>query len=183
MEVRFNIQPEDVSAFWRYVRARRQREFREMKERAHTRLAWVLAGVAGTVAVIVLSVYNLWSRIACLSPIAVGICTFMGTVWLIVTVGWFLEQGAVGRHYKALKEKGLVDNVTVSISPEFLGFSTDLSTATYRWSLVEEVGQTDEHIVILLAKEDGYVVPWRAFNSRAEALLFLESAQRYCESR
>jgi hypothetical protein len=175
VEVRFNLTLEDISAFWRYVRARRH-------ERAHTTGGWIFAGISVVILIVVLSVTHLWERVPWTSSFIVVVYTFVGTVAFGAGVNWLVEQGNARRNFKAIQAKRLVNNVTASISPEHFSYSTEVSSVTFNWPLIEDVGQIDEHVVILLTKEDGFVIPWRAFDSRAAALTFLETAQRYCQS-
>jgi hypothetical protein len=117
------------------------------------------------------------------SPLAVGIYTFFGTLALIIVLAEFITKGAERRYYEAQKAKGFVDNVTASLLPDRIDYSTAFSSGWTDWCVIEHVGHTDDHTIILISERVGYIIPWRAFGSRADAQLFLETAERYWNAR
>ncbi|MBI1915411.1 MAG: YcxB family protein [Planctomycetes bacterium] len=185
MEIRYSLTQDDFFAFERYVRARSQQKARAQgRSRPRTRpIFWIIIGVFVVFAVIMFST-NRGGRggpVIEWTPGLAAVCTFYGLLGLLVLFGWLARRAHPKRQYEVKKAKGLVDNVTFSLSPENLSWSTAVSTTIMAWSQVEHVGETDEHIFILISESEGYIIPRRAFNSTADAITFVERAQRYRE--
>jgi hypothetical protein len=184
VEIKFSLTQDDWLVFSRYQRAgkwRKETQVRSVPVQIHP-VVGIFIGVT-IVAGLYFVVDEVLQRIDWTSPVAVGICTFLGTLGLLIGISGFVTDGYVKRHYAMLNAKGLVDNATMSICPESVVYSTRVSSEWTDWCVVEYVGHTDDHTVILVTEMYGYIIPWRAFSSRADAQLFLETAERYWNAR
>jgi hypothetical protein len=92
---------------------------------------------------------------------------------------WWMQKVRARRALQKAKEKGLFDDIVVSITPEQLCYSNSVSAAAYQWSLIEKIARTDAHIFIMIGKGAGHIIPRRAFPSEDEFTTFYETARRY----
>jgi hypothetical protein len=190
VEIRYSLTLDDFFAFERYMAARRQQKVRaQTPPRPRTRpIFWVIIAIFVVFAVVMV-VTNTEKKQGGgrptfeWTPGGVAAVSVLGTLALLMVLGYLVRKSSVRRAYKSAKAKGLVDDMTFSLSPEHFSSSTAVSTTVTAWSQVEHVGETDEHIVILIGEAVGYIIPKRAFNSSADAISFVAMAKQYSEQR
>jgi len=188
VEIQYSLTQDDFFAFVRCLNARRNPQpTTKAANPPRTRpIFWIIIAVVFVPALIFFLVRGGGQgggRGIEWSPGLAAVCTFWGLFGLLVLAGWLSRRTLPKRLYEAAKAKGAVHDLTVLISPERLTASTGLSTTIMDWSLVEHVGQTDEHIFICTDASAGFTIPKRAFNSNADAIMFLETAERYWNAR
>jgi hypothetical protein len=116
--------------------------------------------------------YGAEVRFSPVTLIVGGILVLLGLAYILLT------QVLPRRAYAAAKEKGLTD-ITVLLTPERVSFTNRMDTLSTEWSAVQEVGRTDEYIVIMTSNTVGQLIPRRAFAGDADFERFWETAQSY----
>jgi hypothetical protein len=81
--------------------------------------------------------------------------------------------------FEQARDKDLVDDIVVSIHPDYFSASNRVSAQTINWPLIERIAETEEHLFIMTGKAAGYIIPRRAFASDNDFWTFYETALRY----
>jgi hypothetical protein len=114
-----------------------------------------------------------WVNTAITAPIAVAL-------WL--SFPWFYRfKGS--RNVRGLVREGAELNVVgrrrLSLSPEFIVYSTPLSQTVSRWQAIERIAWNRDALYIMLASNSALSVPRRAFASEVQFQQFVERATEF----
>jgi hypothetical protein len=171
MEARFDILPEDVTAFKAYMR-----KHGPFSSRVGflVLLIYLLCQLALVPAVVLPSVESLFSR-----PAADGF-----PIVLLLHVGlcvcWFgLVVVAIWQGSNPIVPKGHGKNITMAIAKEWLSYSNAMAQTKRRWEDIDKIAVTDDHAFFFTGSGNVCILPCRAFASTVEFLQFVNTARTY----
>jgi hypothetical protein len=174
VEVRFNLTLDDFLAFQRYGEAQ--------QTSTRPRPRPVLLYTAAVLFVLFLTlpfVVGKPPEITLSDSKTLIILGFWASVGIIWLASLRARRVLPRKLFEAARARGLVDDIVVSISPERLTHTNKVSTSSTEWSAIQEVGRTDEYIVIMTGDTTGYIIPRRAFASDAEYEAFWQAARSF----
>jgi hypothetical protein len=175
MEVRFDILPEDLAAFGKYVAKNRQktRATRPLKE-----IAWRFLLVVTTILQFFVGPAILFaffpSKEAGPPAFLLVICQFVCLIVSLVAKQMLSTAGIVRRGHD--KANGVV------IDPDWFRSFDQLCEVSHRWSDIKKIGVTDKYLFFLVTSTRGYILPRRAFADDDAWIQFRDSARSYFES-
>ncbi len=163
MEIRYRPTVKDLTAFQRYVLQHQHRGRRSWGRRL---LSWGFFVLVLALALVF--VEELW-KLNLQNLLLNGILVLIPVV--ILFVAWqylFLRRVA----------RSLPGETTVRIDEEGLLSDDGRVQALARWSGIEQIGQTKDHIVVVFGYAQGFAIPRAAFPDGGDPALQL--MQRYC---
>jgi hypothetical protein len=181
MEVRVNLAQEDFQAFMRHLsssRSKGDKHPQQAKSDVSKRVTW-LAYIVVIGGGLIVSLGQGGPRVHFNNPRVCAALVFFGLVGLAFFWAWLSRRNSPRRAFEEARNKGLVNGILISITPEQFSYCTQVSTTTHQWSALDRVEHTDEHIFIMTAQWSGYIIPRRAFATEPDFLNFYETARRY----
>ncbi len=164
MEIRYTPTAKDLMAFQSYA-LRRPGQRRGRTRQLAGLAACVILGALALVFVEELWALNLVDTLLNIIFVLAGllVVTF---VWQKVFLRWVVRS--------------LPGEVTVRIAEEGLHYDDGRTHAMTRWSGVEHIGQTRDHILVMLGYAQGYALPRTAFSDDDSQDDALRALRRHC---
>lgn len=165
--VEFDVQPEDLRAFW-YACLARNRIAR--REKRFTRIVSVLSAIGLLVFLLVRpdidrEGFNL---------VVIGL-SLLAVYPLIMRLqlAWHLSRAVRDGDWRAVLGRHVL-----TLTPDGIRERTDAGDTFYRWHAVTDILSSHELIIFLLTSGSGYLVPARCFSEPAAKRAFEERANR-----
>lgn len=90
---------------------------------------------------------------------------------------WIWKQ--IREHYQEGRNKGLLGQHQILLTPDALIESTEVNVSTTKWAGVERIEETADHILIYIAANQAHIIPKRSFENSTQAANFLRLAKKY----
>jgi YcxB-like protein len=168
MEARYDILPQDLRAFQRYVAKRPDRS---------TKYRWI---------------YGLLFALIHFSIVPAVLVLFFGPAEIIVPAAWLIIMGQTfcwGIFVSVLQRKvskvtlreGHDKQLTMTICPDWFRVSHPLAEHAHRWTDLHKIAVTDDYAFFFIEPNGAHLVPRRAFADDQTYFKFLEVARSYFE--
>lgn len=162
LSVEYFLEPQDVSAFRRFMTSR---------VRGGRRQSWIILVFFGLLLLLWLfsavAKGDLRALVGVLAPIGIVVALIAFFVWRAM------------RKASAEEKKRLPVRQRVEISEEGVAQNGELGSTTFPWKVVHDIRSNDDHLFILQSPYSAVVVPARAFASSAAFKEFVEKALEF----
>lgn len=110
--------------------------------------------------------------------------------WLILAILWIVLfprlyqrsiKKEIAKMYNEGKNKGIICKHKLSLTPDMIINTTDFGESKTRWSSIEKIVSTDNHIFIYASAVMAFIVPRRAFSDELKYKEFIRTAKQYHE--
>jgi hypothetical protein len=173
MNVEFVLRADDLLALHRYLLERRPRAGQGL-------WAWLIVGV------LLLGLWvwlghdhPMWTDTTLPLILAAG---FLGLAAFAVFQRQTMPARVLGQLRKQLDDewnRKLLGWRRLSINPESITFTSELTTFSVRWPAVERIVTTEDHAIFLVTRQTGLVLPVRAFRDEEAFRDFVKTARAY----
>jgi hypothetical protein len=106
-----------------------------------------------------------------------NITTALVVAVIYVPLGWAYLRRYARRSYTT--RRGMSDTWHIEIGPSGVSSSAQMGQGVLKWTAIERIDATREHIFFYLDKIRPVIIPRRAFASPATAEAFIEKAARW----
>ena len=169
MEVRFDLLPDDLTAFARYRAKHPDKSFKaQMRSSLMALLIVAHLGVVPAVLLYALPEGETW-RLAGMIVLAQFAC------WAL---GYFFVLGGRLRPWAKMK-KGHEKDIRLAIGPDWFGYANRFAETAQRWTNFDKIAVTNDHTFFFTTPANAFVLPRHAFADREAYFEFAEEARRY----
>jgi hypothetical protein len=171
MTLTYKMELEDWLALNRFYRQTSP----EAKKRLWQSQLWLMLAVIATFFSFMVSRRNSIDAVTVFSTLIGGAIIFM----VLSKAQEFSFEKQARKAYESEHNKMLRQATTLTITPDHLSTRTSLSESTIKWSMVENLWTTDEHIFILLSGNTALIIANRAFESEEQREQCIELLEQY----
>jgi hypothetical protein len=169
MEVRFDLLPEDLTAFARYLAKHPDKSFKvQMRSSLLAFLIVAHFGVVPATIMYAVPERDPW-RLSAMIVLVQIVC------W---GLGYFFVLGGRLRPRAKLK-KGHEKDIRLAIGPDWFSYANRFAETAHRWTNIDKIAITNDHTFFFTTATGAYVLPRRAFADKEEYFEFAEEARRY----
>jgi hypothetical protein len=173
MDVEFVLRADDILALHKYLLERRPRA-------GHGQWVWLVVGEVFLVLCILFDFSNSdWTGTT--FPLIIAV-VFLGLIAFVVFQRQAMPARVLGQLRKQLDDewnRKLLGWRRLSLTPEAITFTGELTTFSVRWPAVEQIVTTEDHAIFLVTRQTGLVLPVRAFPDEEAFREFVKAARRY----
>jgi hypothetical protein len=146
--------------------------------RQQLRSSWVLVVVAFVIVCVLLPQFALLG----MRGLFVSAGVFLPAILLLALFPWifrFMRQRVVRIMLKESANANVIGRRRLTLSPEYVVYSTPLSQTITRWAAVESISCEPKAIYLRLAQIQAIVVPRHAFGDESQYLKFAQAAMDF----
>jgi hypothetical protein len=175
MDVEFVLRVDDVLALHRYCLERQPRTSRPQ---------WVLLGGCLLLTGLVWFNYIRTDATDFTLPLVLSAC-FLGLSIFALMPRKMMVDKVLGQLRRQLDDewnRKLVGRRRLSVTPEAITFTSEVTTFSVRWPAVEQIVITEDHAFFLVTRSTGLILPIRAFEDEEAFREFVKTARGYRKS-
>jgi hypothetical protein len=169
MEARFDLLPEDLTAFARYRAKHPDKSFTaQMRSSLLALMIVAHFGVVPTVLMYALPERDTWllGGMIVLAQIACWVVAY------VVVLGGRLRP-------RAQLKKGHDKDIRLAIGPDWFSYANRFAETAQRWVNIDKIAVTNDHTFFFTTATGAYLLPRHAFADNDEYFEFAEEARRY----